>query len=100
MTQKTYWGEIGKDDQDQDEEYESEEDFEGDEEYAMQEGENEDASSQDGDRIEQLKKQIAEDDGEFAVPHSTLYDFSKKEDNVQPSYEDLKSGASSLISGA
>ena len=47
-----------------------------------------------------LKAQIAADDGEFAVPADLLYDFGKKEEDLQPSYEDLKSGISSLISGA
>ncbi len=103
MANRTHWGEINKED-DLEEEYESEDDDEQEDDEEFQ-GDDDviGAHSSDGENhFEHLKAQIAADDGEFAVPQD-LYDFGDKReggDNVQPSYEDLKSGTSSLISGA
>ena len=86
QTKKKHWGELDVAEDEEDEEeslYDSEEEIDEDDQIVPSDDEEDFAEP------------------EFAVPTNIYSDFGKpKEEEYKPSYEDLKSGISSLISGA
>ena len=83
MTQKKHWGELADKDEDQIDAEEEDEDFESSEELV------DDDDEEVSDDL-QPQPNFADDDV-FAVPTAKY---------TKPSFEDLKSGISSLISGS